>query len=180
MLPSDETLVQRCAAGDRRAFEILYDRFAPRVFGLLVRLIGSREDAEDVLQEVMSETWARASRYDPSLGSAATWVLMLARSRGIDRIRKRRGMMTTLAAAAREAPDTAPADAPADASPRLRAALEELPAEQRLVIEMAFYRGLTRDQIADALGIPVGTVKTRIRLGIRRLSEQGEELGHNP
>lgn len=182
MATTDEDLIRKCATGDREAFEDFYDRFAPRVFGLLFKLIGRRDQAEDVLQEVMSEAWVRCSRFDPSLGSAATWVLMIARSRGIDAVRRKKGLnarMTSLAEGPARALATGDSPTPASAPPQpmLRAALSALPPEQQTVIEMAFYRGLTRDQIAETLNIPVGTVKTRIRLGIRRLSEQGGGMG---
>lgn len=191
MTATDEELLKRIAAGDQDAYLMLYDRFAPRVYGLIVKVMGAPQrtnggEAEDVLQDVMWEVWNRANRYDASLGSVTTWLLMMARSRAIDAIRKRRAAAQ---AVQRHAESSQPRDLarPGDDDPtasltigadlRLRAALEELPAEQRTVIAMAFLRGLTREQIGEALGIPVGTVKTRIRLGVKRLTEMQSTHG---
>lgn len=185
MNPSDEDLLKRIAEGDQEAFLALYDRFAPRVYGLVVKVMGRRPEAEDVMQDVMWEAWNRAARYDPNLGSPTTWLLLMARSRAIDAIRKMRAAAEAVAERARR-DDAEPApggDDPADlasanvADRRLRAALDELPADQRAVIALAFFRGLTREQIAASLNIPVGTVKTRIRLGVKRLAEQQPQFG---
>jgi len=179
MAPTDEDLVMRCAAGDQESFLMLHDRFAPRVFGLLIKIIGQRTEAEDVLQEVMWEAWTRSDRYNRSLGSVAAWLLMIARSRGIDAVRRLRGLkssMVTLPDESAAAPVSETEGATAT-SPKIQAALSTLPPEQQVVIVMAFYRGLTREQIAEALNIPIGTVKTRIRLGVRRLAEQRDQLG---
>ena len=167
--PSDEDLLTRSAGGDRAAFMQLHDRYAPRILGLLVKIMHSRTDAEDALQNVALDIWRRADSYNPALGSAQTWILMVARARGIDLLRKTGraekggGDLAEMRAAA---------DVPVrDGAERARVdrALEKLPPEQRTPIDMAFYRGLTREQIAGALGIPIGTVKTRIRMGVQRL-----------
>lgn len=164
----DEELLVRSGAGDRAAFMELHDRFAPRILGLLVKIMRNRTDAEDALQNVALDLWRRAGAYDPALGSAQTWILMVARARGIDALRKNsRGLMSGV----EMFEQGVPAEVMADPIGRGRVdrALAELPVEQRTPIDMAFYRGLTREQIAGALGIPVGTVKTRIRMGLQRL-----------
>lgn len=184
MPPTDEDLVKRIAEGDQEAFLAFYDRFSPRVYGLIVKVMGRRSEADDVLQEVMWEAWNRAARYNPALGSVATWILLMARSRAIDAIRKASAAADALDERTRRqvaAGDdgTIAAKELADVhDPRLRAALDQLPGEQRTVLGLAFLRGLTREQIAESLGIPVGTVKTRIRLGVKRLAEQHPAFGH--
>ncbi len=165
---SDEDLLVRSGTGDRAAFMELHDRFAPRILGLLVKIMRNRTDAEDALQNVALDLWRRADGYDPALGSAQTWILMVARARGIDALRR---TSKHVVSGVETAEPGAPAERAADPLGRGRVdrALAELPPEQRTPIDMAFYRGLTREQIAGSLGIPVGTVKTRIRMGLQRL-----------
>lgn len=172
---ADERLLALVGAGDRTAFTVLYDRFAPRMFGLLVKLLRNRDHAEDVLQVVSLDIWRRADRYDPALGTAATWLLMVTRARAIDAIRGSARHVPTWAdqSGVESTPETQRADA-SPGAPQLSAALELLPGEQRTAVELAFYRGLTREEIAESLRIPVGTVKTRIRSAVRRL---GTSLG---
>ncbi len=167
---TDERLLALVGQGDRAAFTVLYDRFAPRMFGLLVKLLRSRSEAEDALQVVSLDLWRRADRYDPALGSAATWILMVTRARAIDALRgtARRVPVWT------EQQDAVAASEPSakrdlEHGPALAMALQALPSEQRTALELAFYRGLTREEIAASLSIPVGTVKTRIRSAVRRL-----------
>lgn len=169
--PSDEALLERAAAGDGLAFMSLYDRYAPRILGLLIKIMRNRADAEDALQIVSLELWRRTSAYNPALGSAATWILMIARARGIDCLRARGQPVEALddahlTSAPRQ--DSAPSSSPP--SEHLSSAMQALPFEQRAAIELAFYRGLTREQAATALGVPVGTLKTRIRSGVRALA----------
>ncbi len=167
---SDEQLLTRSAEGDRAAFMELHDRYAPRILGLLVKIMRNRTDAEDALQNVALDLWRRADSYNPALGSAQCWILMVARARAIDLIRKSarttRGE-SVLADSDAPAPITHEPDAAQHT--RVHRALAALPPEQRTPIDMAFYRGLTREQIAGALNIPIGTVKTRIRMGVQRL-----------
>lgn len=172
---ADERLLALVGAGDRTAFSVLYDRFAPRMFGLLVKLLRNRDHAEDVLQVVSLDIWRRADRYDPALGTAATWLLMVTRARAIDALRGSARHVPTWAdqTDVESTPETQRADA-SPGSPQLSAALDLLPVEQRTAVELAFYRGLTREEIAESLRVPVGTVKTRIRSAVRRL---GASLG---
>lgn len=169
---TDEDLLKLAATGDRQAFLTIYDRYSPRVLGLLVKLLRDRTEAQDVLQDVMWEIWRKADRYNPALGAAASWILMTARSRAIDAARRSKRWDRTRALA-----DDAGArvDSPPGLAPRsdeLARMLDALPDEQRTAVHLAFVQGLTRAQIADITGAPIGTVKTRIALAIRRMSEQ--------
>lgn len=169
-------LLQRCAQGDRDAFMILHDAMAPRVFGIIRTVLGPGSRADDAFQDAMWEIWRRAASYSPALGSAEAWMLMIARSRAIDLLRRDRRASDLKAQLARQARDreaTPVSSAPGrreglDACDR---ALEELAPEHASVIRLAYLKGLSREQIAEALEIPVGTVKTRIRTGIRTMIE---------
>jgi len=148
-------LVRQMAAGDREAFAVFYDRYAPVVFPLILRIVRERADASDVLQEVFWEAWRDAPAYDSTRGSPEAWMVTRARTRAIDRIRSTRRWSETFVA-------------PLDEG---IAALDRLPEAQREVIELAYYTGLTQTEIAERLKQPLGTVKTRIRLGLERLRE---------
>jgi RNA polymerase sigma-70 factor (ECF subfamily) len=168
-------LIQRMADGDRGAFAPFYDRFAPLVYPLVLRIVRDPGDAADVLQEVFWEAWQLAGAYDTARGSPEAWLLTRARSRAIDRVRsvRRRGeIFVAPLDEALAATDPAP-DVAEQAEDRgvVRGALARLPAEQREVIELAYYGGLTQTEIAERLEQPLGTVKTRIRLGLERLRE---------
>lgn len=168
---TDEDLLKLAAQGDRQAFLTVYDRYSPRVLGLLIKLLRDRTEAEDVLQDVMWELWRKADRYNPALGSAAAWILMTARSRAIDAARrsKRWDRSRALGEDVGAKTDDEPG---LPKSHELARMLDTLPDEQRTAVHLAFVQGLTRAQIADITGAPIGTVKTRIALAIRRLSEQ--------
>lgn len=174
---SDQQLVSRIASGDRAAFAEFYDRHAPAVLGLLLRLLGQRADADDVLQEAFLEVWRRAPQYDGARATPLGWLTLIARSRAVDHLRRRRPPN----APAPEAADVMLAD-PADGLERreaagcVRAALKQLPTEQRSAIGLAFFAGLTHEQVAQRLGVPLGTAKTRIRLGIQRLRALLDEV----
>jgi RNA polymerase sigma-70 factor (ECF subfamily) len=157
---------------DRAAFAAVYDRLSPRVYGFLLRLLRNRTDADDVLQETFLQVWNQAERYDPGRANADGWVLMIARSRAADRLRKRG---TGVAEPTRE--PAAVADPGerlerSDESNRVCSALCDLPAEQQELIRLAFFDGLTHEQIARERKLPLGTVKTRIRLGMIRLRDR--------
>lgn len=152
----------------------LYTRFSPRMLGIVLTVMGDRHAAEDIVQDAMLELWDRsAARYDPALGTAASWILRLARSRAIDHTR-RVGRRSTLIeknaeVLTRRAPDT---DRPhALESEALRSVLSNLPEEERLPVVLAYAYGLSREEIAEHTGAPVGTVKTRIRRAVARLRE---------
>ena len=175
----EAALVREVAGGDERAFASLYDRYSSILFGLLVRILHSRAEAEDVLQEVFLQVWQQARSFDASRGRAFTWLVTLARSRAIDRLR---ALDSRERAARRSAADAPPpanggeewADAAASRSERaevVRGALAELPEEQRQVLLLAYLDGMSQSEIAAAKGQPLGTVKTRTRAGLKKLSE---------
>jgi len=178
MRATDEQVLTAVGRGDAEAFGELYDRFAARALGLIMRIISRRDEAEDVLQEVFWSAWRSAERFDARLGGAAAWMLMLARSRAIDHLRRRRDPaasasddLATLAPVTIDTANTHDSEAAVHA-------LRQLPAEQREPISLAFYRGLTHAQIAQTLSLPLGTIKTRIRLGMERLRETLELQTH--
>jgi RNA polymerase sigma-70 factor (ECF subfamily) len=175
LVPAAE-LVARIARGDEGAFGQLYDAYAPLAFGLIRRILREKESAEEVLQEVFWQVWREAGAFDPARGSAEAWLLMRAKTRAIDKLRSVRRKEQTFVAPVDEA-IARPAEPRRDEDPALAAedrtlvggALDRLPAAQRRVIELAFYEGLTQAEIATRLGEPLGTVKTRARLGLERL-----------
>ena len=174
----DATLLRAVARGDEAAFARVYDRYAPILLGLMLRILRSRPEAEDVLQEVFLQVWQQARAFDPARGRAFTWLATLARSRAIDRLR---AVDSRERAALRSAEDGPPAaqtrpladdDAiRAERAEAVRGALAELPEEQRQVLVLAYLEGMTQTEIAAAKNQPLGTVKTRTRTGLKRLSE---------
>ena len=171
MPATDAELLARVAGRDAGAFAAFYDRHAARVFGLVLQLLRNRPDAEDVLQETFLQVWTAAGRYDPGRGCGGVWVLMLARSRALDRLRRRQREVLPPVPPT-DGPDPAHLPELRDEAARLDAALGNLPPEQREPIALAFYRGMTHDQIARHLAVPLGTVKTRIRIGLGRLRDR--------
>ncbi len=170
-------LIGRMAGGDRDAFAEFYDRYATLVYPLLLRILRDPTEAADVLQDVFWEAWQGAATYDAGRGTPEAWMVTRARSRAIDRVRSIRRRGETFVAPVEEhlAPDPAEPAAlvveRAENRGLLRGALEQLPEAQREVIELAYYAGLTQTEIAQHLKQPLGTVKTRIRLGLERLRE---------
>ena len=174
MATASADLIRQMAAGDREAFALFYDRYAPVIFPLILRIVRERADASDVLQEVFWEAWRTADAYDPTRGSPEAWMVTRARTRAIDRIRSTRRRSEMFVAPLDEAIAGQPApDAAERAEDRgtIRSALDRLPGAQREVIELAYYAGLTQTEIAERLKQPLGTVKTRIRLGLERLRD---------
>src|SRR5712691_6294461 len=175
MTGSGAELIRQMVAGDREAFARFYDRYAPLVFPLIQRILRERADASDVLQEVFWEAWQGAAGYDPARGSPEAWIVTRARTRAIDRVRAIRRRSETFVAPIDEAP--AAAEPGGDAAQRAAdrsvvvTALARLLDAQREVIELAYYGGLTQTEIAERLKQPLGTVKTRMRLGLERLRE---------
>jgi RNA polymerase sigma-70 factor, ECF subfamily len=174
----DSYLVGRISAGDPEAFAQFFDLHSPAVLGLLVRILGGRGEAEEVLQDVFLQVWRQANRYEPSRATPRGWLLMLARSRGLDRLRRREARWRHEQEAAADA--SFPRLAAAIGSERLEdaerrsrvgSALHLLSAEQRRCIELAFFEGLTHTQIAEKLAAPLGTVKSRILLGMNKLRQ---------
>ena len=170
MESTDQDLLRKMAAGDSSALAVFFDRYAGRVLGLLVRIVRRREDAEDLLQATFCEAWRRAHLFDPNRSRFDSWLLLIARSRALDHLRSCREFAEI--PAGREPAvvhDPTCELERVETSGRLREALLGLPDDQRVVIELAFFSGLTHEQIAAKLQAPLGTVKTRIRLGMNRL-----------
>jgi RNA polymerase sigma-70 factor, ECF subfamily len=165
-----EELIARIAAGDRLSFALFYDLHAPRVLGLLMRCLRHRADAEDVLQDTFHQLWRSAPKYAPHLSSPEVWLTLIARSRLVDFLRRRRPTVTGLAVQS-AAPHVDPllGLAQDEAAEHIHTALAKLPVEQRSAISLAFFEGLTHRQVAQRQDIPLGTAKTRILLGIRAL-----------
>jgi RNA polymerase sigma-70 factor (ECF subfamily) len=165
-------LVRACASRDRDAFAALFNFYAPRVKAYLLRLNAPDALAEELTQEVMLTVWRKADTFDPELASASTWIFRIARNRRIDAARRAAkpeldGEDPALQPPELEAPDDA-----AHASGRevhVRAALAELPEEQVALLRMAFFDGLSHRDIADRIGVPLGTVKSRLRLAFDKL-----------
>jgi RNA polymerase sigma-70 factor (ECF subfamily) len=167
------TLVGR---GDQVAFETVYDRVAPAVFGLIRRVLPDTAQAEEVAQEALLEVWRSAGRFDPARGSAMAWIMTIAHGRAVDRVRSERAAAEREArAASTSAPP--PGDEVAEAveasleAERVRHCLDGLTGTQRESITLAYYSGLSYPQVASALGVALGTVKTRIRDGLKRLRD---------
>ena len=178
---SDAALVRLVAERRPEALAELYDRFAPTLLALARRVLDNHADAEEVLQEVFVQVWNRGERYDPARSSVSTWLVLIARSRAIDRLRSRRVVERTHEATAQAAvgasglgePHTSPEALEnvfiQERHERVRREMAALPAEQRQVLEMAFYQGLTQSEIAAKAGLPLGTVKTRTLLAMKKL-----------
>ncbi|HZJ44511.1 MAG TPA: sigma-70 family RNA polymerase sigma factor [Pyrinomonadaceae bacterium] len=171
----DVALLKAIAGKDEKALSQLYDRYRVVLFGLLVRILNNREEAEDVLQEVFLQVWRRARDYDVDRGRPFTWLVTLARSRGIDRLRSVASRERVAAASARD-PVEETSDAIADAVRSeqrgiVTSALSQLPEEQQRPLVLAYFDGLTQSEIAERLGAPLGTVKTRMRTGMLKLRE---------
>jgi RNA polymerase sigma-70 factor (ECF subfamily) len=175
---SDAALMRLVAQRQPDALAKLYDRFSPTLLALARRILDNHADAEEVLQEVFVQVWNRAERYDPARSSVSTWLVLIARSRAIDRLRSRKVVERTHEAGAQATPGTGEGYASPEAvenvfiqerHERVRREMEALPAEQRQVLEMAFYQGLTQSEIAAKAGLPLGTVKTRTLLAMKKL-----------
>ena len=172
---NDIDLLKAVAAKNDAALGQLYDRYRLILFGVLMRILNNREEAEDVLQEVFLQVWRRAVDFDENRGRPFTWLVTLARSRGIDRLRSLASRERVAVAGASEMSDEV-SDAAADAirSERVgvvNSALADLPEDQRKPLVLAYFDGLTQSEIATKLGLPLGTVKTRMRTAMIKLRE---------
>jgi RNA polymerase sigma-70 factor, ECF subfamily len=172
---ADEELMELVDAGETRAFEVIFDRHSGAGYSLALRMCGRRALAEDIVQEAFLSLWRSGSGYDRPRGSVRSWVLSAVHNRAVDALRR------TGAKAGRDVSDEGiaeriPAREATDAeverreeTRRVRGALDELPADQRQVIELAYFGGLSHSQIAEMLGLPAGTVKGRMRLGLNKM-----------
>lgn len=172
----------RLGAGDPTALEQVYRATSAKLFGICLRILGDRKEAEDTLQDVYLTLWRRADRFDPARASPITWIAVLARNRAIDRLRRKRtlGSAVPVEAASEIADDSPSAEDSLladEGSARIHHCLETLESVQRSGIREAFFGGLTYADLADRAGIPLGTMKSRIRRGLARLKtclEAGE------
>jgi RNA polymerase sigma-70 factor (ECF subfamily) len=173
---SDAALIERTGRGDRAAFEELYRRFARPVLAMALRQLGDNGRAEDATQETFAAIWRSARSYRPERGSPSAWLYAVARHAIIDRARQR----TEPAAEVPEEPaDEAGPDERAESSWlawRVHSALDRLPERERVVLELAYYSGLSQSEIASYLDVPLGTVKTRTRAGLARLADLLDEV----
>jgi RNA polymerase sigma-70 factor (ECF subfamily) len=169
-------LIQQIARGDREAFERFYNRYASLVYTLVLRVVHVHSDAQDLLQEVLLQVWRQARSYSRDRGSPEAWLLTIARSRAIDRLRSMRRIERGLPASGDPSRlegggNVEGGIAPSDARLTLHGALGKMPEAHRTVLELAYFDGLTQSEIAARLGEPLGTIKTRIRAGLQRLRE---------
>jgi RNA polymerase sigma-70 factor, ECF subfamily len=175
---ADRALIARIEGRDADALAELYDRYASRLMGLAQRIVGDTGEAEEVLQELFLWVWRSAGSFDASRGSVIAWLLVATRSRAIDRVRARRPAARAGLRSVDAVPDApGPQDVEADSADRqwarlCRSAISELPEDQRRTLELAYFEGLTHQEISEQTGTPLGTVKTRVRLGLMKLRDR--------
>jgi RNA polymerase sigma-70 factor (ECF subfamily) len=184
---SDTELIGRASEGDARALEVLYDRYSRVVYSFALRIVGDPQLAEELLQEVFFRAWQQGAAFRAARGSFVTWLLSITHNMAIDEVRKRRRRPqradneepeVALAAVQDEGQDVEEEVWLASLRTTIALALEQLPPAQREAIELAYFQGLTQREIAERLGEPLGTIKTRMRLGIQKLREQlGDQFG---
>jgi RNA polymerase sigma-70 factor (ECF subfamily) len=175
----DRELLDRVAHGDVAALRAIYDQHASRAITIAFRILRNREEAEDIVQETFLEVWRRAAQFDPGRGGAVAWVVTIARSRAIDRLRARTIAGRTIASASEDADGLLPPPPPSPAleterrrdERRVAAALGALPPAQRRTIELAYFEGLSQSEIATKTASPLGTVKMRVKLAMAKLAQ---------
>lgn len=177
---SDAELAAQLAVGEQWPMEVLYDRYVRLVFSVVLKILHDKQRAEDVVQEVFARVWRSADRFQDSRGSFSSWLLAIAHNRAIDELRRQGTQKRRVVLADEDDPIGSaadPAGGPAEQAwiarerARVRAALRQLPPEQREVIVLAYFGGLTQRDIAAQTSTPLGTVKTRVRLGLQKLRE---------
>jgi RNA polymerase sigma-70 factor (ECF subfamily) len=171
---TDAELVAAAADGDRLALAALYDRYAPLLLALANRLLRHQREAEDLLHDVFLEVWRQAADYDPSRGSVRAWLVMRLRSRALDRLKSVRHTRV-VSLESTSLPEEPQANAPEQTfghdQAMVRDALQALPADQRVVLEMAYFEGLSLSEIATKLDVPIGTIKSRLARALTRLRD---------
>jgi RNA polymerase sigma-70 factor, ECF subfamily len=171
---------KRMASGDESALTEVYDQYASFVYGLALRVIGDLRAAEDVSQDVFMSVWERPEAFDPERGSLRTWLGTLAHRRAVDYVRReeaRRRRTERDASRRTTVPDVEEIAVALVTAERVRDALDLLPDDQRRAIQLAYFGGKTYRQVAEVLGIPEGTAKSRLRLGLRRIADAMEAQG---
>jgi RNA polymerase sigma-70 factor (ECF subfamily) len=174
----DVALIRRMVEADETALGALYDRWVKSLYSLVMHLLQDPDEAEDVVEETFWQAWRKASSYEPSKGAVSTWLLTIGRRKALDRIRSRRrykedavGRDKIFADLAAPGLDPSEQTEGSELRTHVRAALKELPAEQREVLELGYFDGLSQTEIADVTRQPLGTVKTRMRLAMQKLRE---------
>jgi RNA polymerase sigma-70 factor, ECF subfamily len=176
---ADEDLISFVGQDDAEAFTILYDRHSDAAFSLAYRIMGERQASEDLTQDAFLKVWRGASSYRADRGSVRTWILSIVHNRGIDQIRSQASRRRTQERIEASAPRSHPSEAFAEAwrnsqRDQVREALNTLPSEQLKILELAYFSGYTHVEISDLLGLPLGTVKGRMRLGLKKIRDYFE------
>ena len=169
---TDAEIIGLVASRDRRAFDELYDRYAQIIFNLCIRILKKETDAQDVMQEIFVQVWRDAGRFDPGRASVKTWLFTIARSRSLDRYRSRKAVETRIEGSEDDLSNLPIGKDLQESSVTqqyVHHALSQLSGEQRLVLELSYYEGLTQEEIAEQLGEPLGTIKSRIRSALIKL-----------
>jgi RNA polymerase sigma-70 factor (ECF subfamily) len=179
LILADEDLISLVEAADAEAFATLYDRHSRAAFSLAYRMMGERQASEDLTQDAFLKVWRGASSYRADRGSVRTWILSIVHNRGIDQIRSQASRRRTQERVEASAPRSQPSEAFAEAwrnsqRDQIREALNTLPPEQLKILELAYFSGYTHVQISDVLDLPLGTVKGRMRLGLKKIRDYFE------
>lgn len=173
---TEDELLVRCSRGDQDAFSALYDRVAGQVYGLVRKVVRDPAQSEEVTQEVLTEVWRKAARFDPERGKATTWILTMAHRRAVDRVRSEQAHRDRNERVGHRDRDRS-FDSVAEKvqtrfeHERVREALDELTDLQREAVELAYYKGMTYREVSELLDTPLGTIKTRMRDGLIRLRD---------
>jgi RNA polymerase sigma-70 factor, ECF subfamily len=179
LILADEDLISLVEAADAEAFATLYDRHSRAAFSLAYRMMGERQASEDLTQDAFLKVWRGASSYRAERGSVRTWILSIVHNRGIDQIRSQASRRRTQEKIEASAPRSQPSEAFAETlrnsqREQVREALNTLPPEQLKILELAYFSGYTHVEISDLLGLPLGTVKGRMRLGLKKIRDYFE------
>jgi RNA polymerase sigma-70 factor, ECF subfamily len=179
LILADEDLISLVEEADAEAFATLYDRHSRAAFSLAYRMMGERQASEDLTQDAFLKVWRGASSYRADRGSVRTWILSIVHNRGIDQIRSQASRRRTQDKVEASAPRSQPSEAFAEAwrnsqRDQVREALNTLPSEQLKILELAYFSGYTHVEISDLLGLPLGTVKGRMRLGLKKIRDYFE------
>ena len=179
LILADEDLISLVEAADAEAFATLYDRHSRAAFSLAYRMMGERQASEDLTQDAFLKVWRGASSYRADRGSVRTWILSIVHNRGIDQIRSQASRRRTQDKVEASAPRSQPSEAFAEAwknsqRDQVREALNTLPSEQLKILKLAYFSGYTHVEISDLLGLPLGTVKGRMRLGLKKIRDYFE------
>jgi RNA polymerase sigma-70 factor, ECF subfamily len=175
-LLADEELISLVEQSDAEAFAMLYDRHSRPAYSLAYRMMGEKQAAEDLLQDALLKVWRAAASYRPERGSVRTWILSIVHNRGIDQLRSLASRRRTQERVEASAPRVQPSEAFTQAwrntqREQVREALGTLPAEQLKILELAYFSGYTHVEISELLGVPLGTVKGRMRLGLKKVKD---------